>query len=881
MNSFLQFVKKNIINHRRALHIGVPILVISMIIFIASEELHSLSIAKSIILLRHMDRHLLLFLFLSGNLAVASMLPYDFIIAKELKIKIHWLKLMKLSWIANTFGIFLGFAGLAGMAMRSLLYTTSGSSGKKMLRMIFFLNCSMAIGLSFLAFLTEVGILENKISFPLNGGLHWLLLAFAAFIPVYFVAFNSNLIPLSGVLNIFRKTDEFPLKMQLQLAAASITEWIAAGMFYWVICTIFMDSFTISAALFVFTVSMIMGIISMVPGGFGSFDLTSTALLITHGFDGSSALAVVMLFRLFYFFLPWIIGLSFSATELKNINDKKLESLTSFFNKTFGVWKKIINFGYKIRFVAGASLWALAVLVFSSGIVLLASASTPDLLERIQLMEHLVTKTTMQFSAQLSVIVGIVLIVLSRQILLRVKKAYYVTIIMLISGAAFTFFKGMDIEEAIILIAVAILLWFSKESFHRDSAPLSHIETAIWLSITLTITIIYWYIGMESSHIMQNLNLELRLVNDFSQLGWISLGFGFSWGLILWATYSVDSTRVHPGIEAIHVTDSFLENNLTDANIHLVRLRDKSIFRPYNNKMIIPYAQQSKILIALGDPHGNNDYFLETVHDFQEFADKSGLKTAFYQVASDKLALYHDLGYLFFKLGEEAIIDLVDFNMQGQSKQNLRTSRSRFYRDGCTIEFLSPPYSDDLIQEMKTVSDIWLKNKKEMGFSLGWFSPDYLQDSPIVTARNKERDMIAFVSIMPSYNNTSAAVDLMRRLPDTNRSLMDTMFTEIILHYQEAGIKKLHIGMAPLAGVGENTFAFRQEKMARYLYEYGNFFYGFDGLRSFKEKFSPNWEPRYLAYHHSLKLVPTLVEIRLLIQNSPTRTMKRERASLR
>lgn len=69
----------------------------------------------------------------------------------------------------------------------------------------------------------------------------------------------------------------------------------------------------------------------------------------------------------------------------------------------------------------------------------------------------------MRLSHQLSVVIGIMLIVLSRGISLRIKRAYSWTMLLLCTGAIFTFTKAFDYEEAIILLVITLLLWMSRQ----------------------------------------------------------------------------------------------------------------------------------------------------------------------------------------------------------------------------------------------------------------------------------------------------------------------------------------------------------------------------------------------------------------------------------
>jgi len=111
----------------------------------------------------------------------------------------------------------------------------------------------------------------------------------------------------------------------------------------------------------------------------------------------------------------------------------------------------------------------------------------------------------------------------------------------------------------------------------------------------------------------------------------------------------------------------------------------------------------------------------------------------------------------------------------------------------------------------------------------------------------------------------------MRHLAVTPNGTMDYLFNRLLEWSREQGYAIFNLGMAPLASVGEARAAMREEKLANRVYEYGGHWYGFKGLRQYKEKFRPAWEPRFLAYPARVTLPVLLVELILLIARRPIR----------
>jgi phosphatidylglycerol lysyltransferase len=110
-----------------------------------------------------------------------------------------------------------------------------------------------------------------------------------------------------------------------------------------------------------------------------------------------------------------------------------------------------------------------------------------------------------------------------------------------------------------------------------------------------------------------------------------------------------------------------------------------------------------------------------------------------------------------------------------------------------------------------------------------------------------------------------ASVDMMRYKPDAPKGIMDYMFTKLILWSQEHNYTWFDLGMAPFSGLDNHPLAPMWSKLGAFLYSNGENFYNFQGLRQFKEKFDPVWEPRYLASPGGLSLPGVLSDAASLI----------------
>nr|WP_291636777.1 bifunctional lysylphosphatidylglycerol flippase/synthetase MprF [Clostridium sp.]MBK5236813.1 bifunctional lysylphosphatidylglycerol flippase/synthetase MprF [Clostridium sp.] len=856
-------IRTSLISHRKnILKVTFSILIVFLIYFEGKKELSSLNLAASLSLLRSSDPIKLFLFFITGSVAVSCMTLYDYFIIKNLKYNISLLKTWRISWISNTFNNFLGFGGLTGAGIRTMLYKEENVSNKECLFINVLLVPATTTGLSLLALLGIFNILPIR---PILAEHKWFSIAvfsFAIYLFVYLLLFKIKWIRTKVLPEGISVNNSAPLR--LELIFASIFEWTGAGLFFWYICSNFTSNISPLQVFSILTVAASVGILSMVPGGLGSFDLVSILGLQLVGASPSAALAILFIYRVFYYVIPWILGAIMAIIGMITKKQEEVVAVPSLFNK-------FLTFPKENIYLSNFGIWTLSLMIFVSGIILLISAATPSITGRFELLSDFTSLPVMHISHRISIAIGLMLLVLSWRIKEKLKRAFKWTLFLLILGALSTFIKGLDFEEAIFLLIVALLLWLSKSRFYRESAPIKKRTLALYLLITATSIFLYAMLGnsIHANFLKSNEPFYILTVNPRAFVKNAIFAFILCWIFLAFLLSTSFNTKFNtkPEDKDIEKLKQFLKKYKGNFLTHLIFLKDKNLYWAQNDQVLLAYADISNKLVVLGDPIGDPLLFKNAIEDFQTFADKFGHTPVFYQVSEKYFPHYHENGYYFFKLGEEAVINLDTFTLSGSGhNKSLRSAKSRLEKDGFKFEILNPPFSNDMVSEVKLISDIWLGKRKEKGFSLGFFNEDYIQTSPVAVFKNNNDKIVAFATIMPVYDEISLSVDLMRF--DHNvcpNGTMDALFVNLILWSKEHNFKYFNLGMAPLSNVGLAPFAHEQEKFAKFVYKFGNYWYKFSGLRNYKEKFHPDWEPRYLAYPKFISLPTLLIELAILI----------------
>jgi phosphatidylglycerol lysyltransferase len=306
---------------------------------------------------------------------------------------------------------------------------------------------------------------------------------------------------------------------------------------------------------------------------------------------------------------------------------------------------------------------------------------------------------------------------------------------------------------------------------------------------------------------------------------------------------------------------------------------DKSYFFSPSGRSVIAYRVAGNTAIALGDPVGPVEEIGVTAREFMEMCRENGWAVAFYQTLPDFLPIYLRLGMKKLKVGDDAMVDLFDFSVQGKSKRELRSKYRQFEAMGIHTREFQPPVPDAIIAQLKAVSDQWLRipGRRERGFTLGQFDCDYLRSKPVLVVIDGAGTVLAFINLI-SVNESEITGDLMRRRTDAPNGIMDYLFIKLFLYARERGYARVSLGMAPMTGFEEREEATWEERAIHGIFRKLDFLFSFRGLHHYKAKFATSWEPRYLIYRSVLELPRAGFALRLLseIRNENERAASEE-----
>jgi phosphatidylglycerol lysyltransferase len=799
----------------------------------------------------------------------------------------------------------LGFPAVTGSAVRYRFWSSWGLSSAEIARAVAFAGATFTVGVVFVcgsALLLEPGATLARTHLPhvASRATGAALLATLAMYLAWSIAFGGR--PMRTPRWLARRAPaiggyELPVpraRLAFAQLGLAVLDWTIAAAALWVLLPA-ETSIHFIPFVGIFVLAQFAGIASNVPGGLGVFETLMVLLLGPH-LASRHALAAVIAFRAIYYLIPFAVAVtSFSLLELRTHGARFVVAARA---------------GAVVARVAPAVVpMVMSAATFAAGALLLWSGATPSVHGRLEALDRTLPLGVIEASHLLGSLAGTALLVLAWALRHRIGAAWGLAVALLCGGIAASLFKGLDWEEALVLAAVLAMLLPFRGAFYRKSALTAEpLEPGWVLAIVAVVGTSVWLGLFSYRHVEYAADLWWSVGRHADAPRFLRASVTSAAGLALFAFARL--MRHAPAQPAAPTADALAQAARIaaaspDTGAYRALLGDKSLLfadtdvgdaspgeRAHGDvEGFVQYAVEGRSWVALGDPVVAAEPGVslariastraELAWRFREAADTHGGWPVFYEVGADTLPLYIDLGLGFLKLGEEARVDLHRFSLEGSERKRLRQVMRDAERAHAEFSVVPVERVPELLPALRAVSAEWLANKRvrEKGFSLGRFDESYLRRFPVAivtvppadaTSSFGADEVVAFANLWPGGAREQLSVDLMRFGARAPRSTMDFLFTQLMLWGKAEGFRWFDLGMAPLAGLEARQIAPLWSRAGAWLYRHGEHFYNYQGVRQYKQKFDPVWEPRYLASPGGLARPRILANVATLISGGIT-----------
>ncbi|WP_082700003.1 bifunctional lysylphosphatidylglycerol flippase/synthetase MprF [Novosphingobium barchaimii] len=604
-----------------------------------------------------------------------------------------------------------------------------------------------------------------------------------------------------------------------------------------------------------YALGIVVALISHVPGGLGVFE--AVVLAIVPG-DRTALFAALIAYRLVYYLLPLVLAALLLAWH-ESRRSRRLAQLV----------------GGMQTLATSLSPLLLSCSAFLGGGMLLLSGSLPAIHARMGLLADFLPLPFIEASHIAASLVGTALLLLAPGLYRRLDGACLATRLLLVAGAFFSLTKGIDYEEAAACLGLAGLLQLTRGAFYRRTALTETPLTAGWLAAVGMVGGLALWAGMFAyRHIPYDDDLWWKFALQANAPRYLRAALAcavFLAGFALWRLFAPSASRPHgesveeagPAIRAIMAT-----SGRTEAMLALTG--DKRFLVSAARDAFIMYQVKGSSWVVMGDPVGAEQSWGELLWAIRDLSHRQQGRLMLYEVSPAALDLAIGMGLQIVKYGEEAIVDLPAFELGTPQLRSVRKSERVAAKAGATLRVVPAGAVPVILDELEAISAEWMaaKGHREKGFSLGSFEREYLCNFDVALVMVEGR-IVAFANLWLTRDKAEASVDLMRHRADAPRGTMDFLFANLLVWAKARGYRRFTLGQVPLSGIDGRHLAPAWAKAAALVFRHGESFYGFRGLRGYKEKFAPRWEPRYVAGPHGIGLIQGLHDVSRLIGSGP------------
>ena len=528
--------------------------------------------------------------------------------------------------------------------------------------------------------------------------------------------------------------------------------------------------------------------------------------------------------------------------------------------------------------------WAARV-VFLLGLLNIASAlvrRSPRLLDWSQ--DYLPPFGAVASVAVVGIGVGCGLLVMARGLRRRKQRAWLATLALLCTAIAVHLLRGTELIQATVSAAVVATLLLGRRQFVGRPEPRS--RAAIPLSL-FVVAVAGWLLGavaiiadhhelvrpwtrvevlQQSFFGLVGIPGPLRFVTADSgaESRYLLLGLGILVGLAALAV-SLHSSGPSEGAHEIdrdRIRALLARHGQVDSLGYFATRNDKSyVFSP-TGKAAVAYRVKAGVCLAAGDPIGDIEAWPGAIEAWLQLTQQRAWIPAVLAASETGAEAYHRAGFDALEIGDEAVVEVADFTLQGRAMRSVRQAVNRARRAGYQVR-IEPVWDLDPAHrtQAEQLSQRWRRGG-ERGFSMALSRFAAIEDADclIVQAHNFVGELVAVLQFVP-WGKDGLSLDLARRHPDLENGVMELMIAELLAAAPSRGVSRVslnfavfrsslargeRIGAGPLlrAWVGLLLVASRRWQIA--------------SLYRANAKFRPAWEPRFICFRLARDLGPII-----------------------
>ncbi len=514
------------------------------------------------------------------------------------------------------------------------------------------------------------------------------------------------------------------------------------------------------------------------------------------------------------------------------------------------------------------------------GVINVASTLTPNVRWRGRLLLDIEPVQAVRLFHALALPAGAALLLVAPYLWGARRRAWQVAIALLLALGGFDLLKGLDFEEMVLTWALAATLLAGRDVFTVRPEPVT-LRSAVWRAPALGLAgLVLAAIATWVSQGHPSLHSVLAETGDLLRwqpgpihfrhtihvhhhaYAWIPLGVhAIEITTLLAIAYVVFRPLAAPAAlpdAAARAAAAALVRTHGHDTLSFFKLRaDQHYLFSADRRAFVGYRVEGGVLLLSGDPVGPPGHVPALLADARRFAHERGLRLGVVGASERLVAAYQALGLRTLYLGDEAILELDRFSLEGRPIRKVRQSVTRLSKAGFTAELLDVSTLDPAtLREIDGVLERGREGAPERGFSMAMDSIDCRQghETLVVLARDDAGEIRGVLHFVPVYGRPAVSLSFMRRDPQTPNGLTEFLVARAAELLRDRGLEEMSLNFAAFARWLHSPRK-RHERWLGRLISLGNRWFQIESLYRFNAKFFPRWEPRYLVYEGALGLV--------------------------
>lgn len=528
----------------------------------------------------------------------------------------------------------------------------------------------------------------------------------------------------------------------------------------------------------------------------------------------------------------------------------------------------------RVRLLRGVPT-AIAVAVVLLGIVDVLDALAPERAARLHDLTKVIPLPIAQSASAVTVVAGLLLIMLGQSLRRRKRRAWRAALALTTTTMVLHIVRGLDVEEAVISFVIVVLLIVLSDQFYalgdprtRWRAPLVFLVMVI-ASFALGLLLLVFRNGSivgSPSFLDRIQQVALGLVGVAGPVHFktdsasdLSFGVLVALGTAIVLTTAYLALRPEEPVAALSSADEerlralLASQGDRDSLGYFALRRDKAVVFSSSCKAAVSYRVVSGVILASGDPLGDPEAWPGAIAEFMELSRRHAWVPAVMGCSEQGGEVWvREAGLRAIELGDEAIIDIAEFTLEGRAMRNVRQMVSRVERSGYTTDVRRVrDMSSAEIADIRRQAAAWRGAEVERGFSmaLGRFGDPRDGDSVAITAHHEGR-LVAVLHFVP-WGEDGLSLELMRRDRDADPGLNELMIVSAIRAAPGLDVARLSLNFSAFRsalergaklGAGPILRAWRGVLLLL------SRWFQIESLYRFNAKFRPVWETRYVCY---------------------------------